>query len=275
MANAGTFESVLFQQKVQDPPFECRDFYEVVSIIADAFNVKDAYTEGQETGEDWQKALDEQVREKRPDLPTLEEGFEMGLWKQEVEPPIACEDFRNDPEKNPLPTESGKIEIYSTRLAGYADTWEFDDPRDIISPIPIYTPGVESYEDASNEYPLLLSGYHPKQRLHSTFADIDVLAQAVRQTLWINPVDAEQRGIKNGDMCKVKSPRGEIQIEARVTPRIIPGTVTAPEGAWYNGDIHGDKVDKGGNVNVLCSRHWSPLAKHNPSHNSIVQVEKL
>ena len=33
-------------------------------------------------------------------------------------------------------------------------------------------------------------------------------------------------------------------------------------------------VDKGGNINTLCSGRLSPLAKHNPSNSIIVQVEK-
>jgi DmsA/YnfE family anaerobic dimethyl sulfoxide reductase A subunit len=275
MSNAGAFESVLFQDKVQDPPFECRDFYEVMAEVADAFGVKDAYTDGHETWADWEKALYEQAREARPDLPTLEDGFKMGFWKQETPSYPAYAAFREDPENNPMLSDSGKIEIYSSRLAEYAETWEFDDPRDFISPIPIYNPGYESYEDVTDEFPLVLSGFHPKQRYHSTYADVEILAKAVSQQVWINPVDAATRGINNGDRCKLSSPRGEIEIEAKVTPRIIPGTLTAPEGAWYNGDMNGDKVDKGGNVNVLVSRHWSPLAKHNPSHNSIAQIEKL
>ncbi len=58
----------------------------------------------------------------------------------------------------------------------------------------------------------------------------------LRQQLWINPADAAPRGIANGDMLAVKSPAGRDScIEAKVTPRIIPGTVGIPQGAWHKG----------------------------------------
>ena len=86
---------------------------------------------------------------------------------------------------------------------------------------------------------------------------------------------SKPRGLKNGDLVRVTSPRGELNIEARVTPRIIPGVVGMPEGAWTKLDFDGDRVDEGGNINVLCKNHLSPLAKHNPCNSNIVQVEKL
>ena len=93
--------------------------------------------------------------------------------------------------------------------------------------------------------------------------------------MWINPVDAEPRGIAMGDICAVKSPAGEIRIEARVTNRIIPGTVGIPQGAWHKADMQGDRVDKGGCINTLTTYRPTPLAKGNGNaHSIIVQVTK-
>ncbi|STN25551.1 anaerobic dimethyl sulfoxide reductase chain A [Escherichia coli] len=55
-------------------------------------------------------------------------------------------------------TPSGKIEIYSQALADIAATWELPE-GDVIEPLPIYTPGFESYQDPLNkQYPLQLTG---------------------------------------------------------------------------------------------------------------------
>lgn len=274
MLTGGAMEGVIFAQPVQEPQFECRDDYEFYAAVAEKFGVKEQYTEGR-TWQDWQLHLYEQARAERPDLPTAEEGYEMGIWKQAFDAPVPLANFINDPVNAPLSTPSGKIEIYSSDLAKAAATWELDDPRDIISPIPIYNPGTESYEDVTEEYPMVLSGWHPKHRSHSSFGGVELLKDAVRQQVWINPIDAEPRGISNGDKVRVFNERGEIHIEARVTPRILPGVIAAPEGAWLDADMNGDRICKGGNVNVLTGRHWSPYAKHNSSHNAIAQIEKL
>ena len=90
--------------------------------------------------------------------------------------------------------------------------------------------------------------------------------------MWINPFDAQRRGIANGDEVRIFNDRGEVRISAKVTPRIIPGVVALGEGAWYSPDAN--KVDRAGSINVLTTQRPSPLAKGNPSHSNLVQVEK-
>lgn len=93
----------------------------------------------------------------------------------------------------------------------------------MIDPLPIYTPGFESYQDPLNkQYPLQLTGFHYKSRVHSTYGNVDVLKAACRQEMWINPLDAQKRGINNGDKVRIFNDRGEVHIEAKVTPRMMP-----------------------------------------------------
>ena len=68
--------------------------------------------------------------------------------------------------------------------------------------------------------------------------------------------------------------RGEIRIEAKVTPRVIPGTVAIPQGMWHDADMNGDRIDHGGNINTLTIYRPSPLAKANPQHSNIGQIAK-
>ncbi len=86
-------------------------------------------------------------------------------------------------------------------------------------------------------------------------------------------IDAKRRNIKDGDMVRIYNDRGEVQITAKVTPRIIPGVVAMGEGAWYAPDEN--KVDHGGSLNVLTTQRPSPLAKGNPQHSNLVEVARV
>ena len=210
-----------------------------------------------------------------PELPSFDEFRKQGIFKKR-DPQghhVAYKAFREDPQANPLTTPSAKIEIYSQALADIAATWELPE-GDVIDPLPIYTPGFASYQDQLNkQYPLQLTGFHYKSRVHSTYGNVDVLKAACRQEMWINPLDAQKRGIKKGDKVRIFNDRGEVNIEAKVPPRMMPGVVALGEGAWYDPDTK--RVDKGGCINVLTTQRPSPLAKGNPSHTNLVQVEKV
>ena len=119
------------------------------------------------------------------------------------------------------------------------------------------------------------SGFHYRGRTHSSWGGIELLKEVNPQEAWINPADAESRGIASGDTVAVKSPAGEIRIEALVTPRIIPGTIGIPQGAWHKADMNGDRVDEGACVNTLTTYRPTPLAKGNgPAHSIIAQITK-
>jgi anaerobic dimethyl sulfoxide reductase subunit A len=110
-------------------------------------------------------------------------------------------------------------------------------------------------------------------RSHSTFDNVDYLREAHPQAIWINTTDAQQRGLKNGDMVKVWNDRGEVHLPAYVTNRIRPGQTNMPQGAWYTLDANG--VDVRGCGNMLTNYHATPFAKGCSMHTNLVQVEKL
>ena len=97
--------------------------------------------------------------------------------------------------------------------------------------------------------------------------------EAFPQLVFINPADASVRGLKNGEMVKVWNDRGVILLPCRVTRKIMPGVINIPQGAWYKPDSNG--YDRGGCINTLTSERWTPLAKGNPQHTIMVQVEKF
>ncbi|MBU5405733.1 molybdopterin-dependent oxidoreductase [Paraeggerthella hongkongensis] len=267
------YTAVVVGGPAQEAPGECRTSYDVCADIADKFGKKDEYTEGR-TQEEWIQHLYEEGAKADGKMPTWDEIKAQGIYKRALEPSIGLKDFRDDPAKNPLGTPSGKIEIYSEQLATIAATWELKEDE-VINPIPVFTPGFQGYGSVTDEYPLYCSGFHHKSRTHSSFGFIPELEAVARQQLWINPMDADPRGIKDGDKVAVKSPAGEIRIEAKVTPRIVPGTIGIPQGAWHKANMSGDRVDEGACVNTLTTYKPTPLAKGNgPAHSIIAQVTK-
>jgi anaerobic selenocysteine-containing dehydrogenase len=46
----------------------------------------------------------------------------------------------------------------------------------------------------------------------------------------MNPVDAEKRGIRDGDLVSLKTPRNRIGVKVRLTETVLPGVVHMPHG---------------------------------------------
>lgn len=267
-------EYVIFAQKVVEPFFESRSIYDISAGIAERLGAGEIFTEGR-SRDQWLRKLYADTRKKVPDLPpTVEEAFKLGVYKRKVQQPpeVPYAKFRDDPEANPLQTPSGKVEIFCRQLWDIGHTWELP-PGDRITALPEYTPTWEGVSDPLRaKYPLQLIGHHYKQRTHSTFGNVDWLQHVAPQELWINPLDAEKRGIRHGDKARVFNDRGTVIVPVKVTARIMPGVLSLPQGAWYAPDDKG--VDHGGCVNVLTSQRPSPLSKGNPQHTNLVDVVK-
>ncbi len=256
--------------------FERRSAFDVCADICDVLGCKDEYLDGKDQ-EGWTKSIYEGARAKDSRLPSYEEGYEVGEfhYRNPKGYTPAYKSFVDDPKANPLTTPSGKIEIFSEKLQKLADTWTLEDGRDVIAPIPLYTPGVDSYEDCTEELPFTLIGFHYKARTHSSWGNVEVVKQAAPQEVWINSLDASKLGIENGEQVSVFNEHGEMHIQAKVTPRIIPGSLAIPQGAWRDADMNGDRIDHGGCINTLTNMHPSPIAKGNPQHSNVAGVRKI
>lgn len=275
---AGNMGYLIFIQPATSAKFERRPIYWIMSEVAKRLGpeVHQRFTEGR-TQRQWLEHLYAKMRARDPELPEFEALRAMGIYKRH-DPNghfVAYQDFRRDPEAHPLKTPSGKIEIYSQRLAEIAASWELA-PDDVISPLPVYAPGFESWDAPQRgRWPLQMFGFHYKARTHSTYGNIDVLQAACRQEVWLNPVDAAKRGIASGDTVRVFNERGEVRVVAKVTPRIMPGVTAMGQGAWHQADMNGSRIDMGACMNTLTTHRPSPLAKGNPQHSNLVDIEKV
>ncbi|MDZ4344757.1 MAG: molybdopterin dinucleotide binding domain-containing protein, partial [Candidatus Binatia bacterium] len=184
----------------------------------------------------------------------------------------------------PLKTKSGKIELYSSIVADESQRGKlhFDahgqlidnlpnDWRD-LAPYATFQPihrGME-HEDVKR-YPLMLLTSYPRYRIHSTFWNVPWLkGDCYRHAIWMNAADAQNRGIKDGDLVRIFNDKGVAAIPAYVTSRLLPGLAVIHHGGWYEPDEKG--VDRGCTPNIFLSDSKSPVTA--PSVTNLVEVER-
>jgi anaerobic dimethyl sulfoxide reductase subunit A len=258
---------LLYNARLIEPVFGSRFEYAFLEEMARGLGLREAWSEGRAGLGDWLAWIYGNFRRELPELPEFGEFKKRGGYSfKNPRTLIAYEDQIRDPAAYPFKTPSGKIEIFSPRLYNL-------NRRHEVPGIPSYVPPPEGPQDPlRKKYPLQLIGYHTKRRTHSTHDSNHWLEEVDPQRLWIHPVDAENRGIKDGETADVFNDRGRIRIPVFVTTRIIRGVVALSQGAWYTPDEEG--TDRRGCINVLTSVRPTPLARGNPQHTNLVEVLK-
>jgi anaerobic selenocysteine-containing dehydrogenase len=158
------------------------------------------------------------------------------------------------------PTDSGKVELYSERLAARG-----------LPPLPTWTPLREGPDDgaAVARYPLQCIVPPNRFFLNSSFSQSDRLRR--RQgtpTVMLAPADAAARGIADGEPVRVESARGSAAFTARVTDATRPG-VAVIEGIWWH------RFHPGGRgVNVLTDDRTTDMGGGPAFHSNLVEVRR-
>ncbi|MCH1921077.1 molybdopterin-dependent oxidoreductase [Shewanella sp. A3A] len=255
------------------PMFESKPLYEMCVGLAKRMGIEAEFTQGK-SHKQWLDEAYAATQAMNPGLPDKEVMLKQGIYRKYLPNGayLSNKAFREDPLANPLPTPSGKIEIYSERLAYLAKHWQLAE-GDVISALPKYVPAWDGFEDEATryDYPLQLSGYHTKGRVHSSYHNVPWLREAVQDAVWMNPIDADQRGLSTGDKVRVFNSRGTIEVDVKVTPRVMPGVAALGQGAWLKME---NGIDKGGNINVLTSHRPTPLSKGNGQHSIRVEIQR-
>jgi len=147
---------------------------------------------------------------------------EHGFWMESQ----AKQEYRAYLKKG-FTTPSGKLEIYSQRMADAGH-----------SPLPTYRPikGHESLKEGE----LILTTFQWNVHTHFLTANCLWLSEIVHTNpAWIHPSTAEQRGIKDGEAIRITSPVGSIITRAWVTHGIHPKVIAISDscGHWQGGRI--------------------------------------
>lgn len=262
---------LFWMERVIDPVGGARDDYDILSAIARRLGAGEEFTEGRSSTE-WIEHLYEQFLRANPGYPDLDELKESGHFHiPESWYPVSSRlrEFRDDPTGHPLKTPSGRIELYSETIAGFAYA---DCP-----PHPSWLEPAE-WLGSANEVELHLISNQPRTRLHSQWDHgTTSMANKVegREVLSMHPEDARRRGLKSGDTVKVFNDRGATLAVVSTTDGIMEGVVQLPTGAWWDPE-EPDGLCRSGNPNVLTRDvGTSSLAQGPTAQTCLVQVEQV
>src|SRR5450830_1656410 len=271
IGSAGSERFMIAMKAAVPPVGEARDDYAIFSALAERLGFVADFTEGRTVG-DWLHHLYEAARPRAEatglDLPAFD-----AFWAGDVlelprpdKPIVMLADFRADPEQHPLPTPSGRIELFSEKIAGFglADcpghaTWLPQPPSD---------------------WPLHLLSHQPATRLHSQY-DGGCVSQASkvagREPLTLNRQDAEARGIADGDVVRVFNAQGAFLAGAVLSDGLLRGVVRIATGAWFDplDPTQAGSLCKHGNPNLVAPDVGSSLlAQGCAAQSARVQVER-
>ena len=267
---------ILAMHRAIDPVGDARNDFDIFRALARRLGYETAFTEDRdELG--WCQWVYDRVRADATAKGVALPGFQQ-FWAEsfvELPPPerdyVLFEDFRRDPERHPLKTPSGRIEIVSDAVAGfdYAD----------CPPHPAWMEPAEWLGSASAErWPIHLVTHQPASRLQSQM-DAGPVSRAKkvagREPVRINPADAERRGIRSGDVVRVFNARGACLAGAVIDADVMAGVVVMATGAWFDPPAAPGEPERHGNPNVLTlDIGTSPLAQGTSALTALVEIER-
>jgi molybdopterin guanine dinucleotide-containing S/N-oxide reductase-like protein len=156
-----------------------------------------------------------------------------------------------------FPTPSGKAELYSETLK-----------RQGLDPVVAFTPPEESRHGSSAAgFPLELLARKPDNHLNTSFANLPSVRamEPLIGALEMHPIDAEARGVRDGDRVRVFNSRGEIVLQARVDGAVPPGVVAAR--------LDWARFSPGGrNINALTSEKLTDMGNAATFYSVCVEV---
>ena len=163
-------------------------------------------------------------------------------------------------------TESGRMEFYVEKPTVQFDMGqEFDVEREHL---PRYFHPAEAYEGSPmwDKYKLILLSERPRFRVHSMWADNAYLRELDPEpTIKMNPKDAQERGVKDGDYVEVYNDRGHFVAKCVYNNGIRPGCMVYPK-SWQA------YQHKAGSWSELLTSEYDPVGVNESYFDNLVEV---
>jgi anaerobic selenocysteine-containing dehydrogenase len=153
-------------------------------------------------------------------------------------------------------TSSGKAELYSESLKSQG-----------LDPVVEFRPPMESRHAKRGGLPLELLARKADNFLNTTFSNLPSVQEMEEPGLLeISSVDAQARGIADGDRVRVFNHRGDVELIARVDGKVQAGVVSAR--------LHWAKMAPGfQSINSLTSEKLTDMGNSATFYSVLVEVE--
>ncbi|MET9496934.1 molybdopterin-dependent oxidoreductase [Streptomyces sp. NPDC006552] len=264
--------------KVREPAGEARTDHQIFAALATRLGYEREFTQARSESE-WVRHLYEQTRAGLGDdaaLPAFDDFWQSasGVELPSLGGPFpgSFEALRSDPQRFPLTTPSGRIEIFSEKI----DSFGYDDCAGHPT---WFEPGEWLGAGLAERFPLHLISNQPASRLHSQYDNGGHSLKSKihgREPVTINSLDAASRGIENGMIVRVFNDRGSCLAGAILSDTVMSGVVQLSTGAWWDPARPGrsGSLDRHGNPNTLTrDRGCSRLSQGPSAHSALVDVE--
>lgn len=236
-------------ERVVEPPQECWDDAKILHQLTEKMKQK-GYI--QESFIPW-RDIDEYNDYRLCSFGTTFEEFKE---KGAVTVPLVYRRYSQSGFKTP----SGKIELYSSVLKKYG-----------YDPLPYYRERSNSEistPQLAKKYPLILTSRRNRDVYLSSSIDLPWMRKLIPYPqLWIHPEASQERGIAQGDLIWIETPRGKCKHKAKVTERIHPRVVNAEFGWWLPDNPAPEHGCLEVNINAVMS--------YDPPHDPVVGIPSV
>jgi molybdopterin-containing oxidoreductase family molybdopterin binding subunit len=139
-------------------------------------------------------------------------------------------------------------------------------------PIEAWTQTIDEYpkNPLTEKYPLIYFTGPSRYRVHGNFSNSRVLHELETEpSVRVNPIDAEARGIQDGDYVKLYNDRGHVVARCVLNNGIRPGVVDMDRG-WQSDQY----ADKKSHFNNLTHTKMEPACYNHMQYDVVCQMEK-
>lgn len=198
---------VQLRMKAIDPLFQSKTDYQMQIDIAERLGVR-KYLPA--TREEWVRYCLDNTTD-----PTIKGITLESLLANQGIQPQSCQKNIRRAYVHRFGTPSKKLDIYYDAMLPYNQS------------VPKWEPNLEVNEDAAlrKKYPLAFNTHKSKYRTHNSYWDAAWLNDFEGAEVYLNGIDMEARGLKNGDVVRVFNDRGEFTTRVLHDESCRPGNV--------------------------------------------------